>query len=108
MTCGPEHEELARRVEELLAQWNASYQESGVQCASPVMDRWLAEQQVGQEMGLLPDQECRVCGCTDADGCVEVVNGRTGTCVWVDDDLCSACAEPGRPVATVEVKADVL
>jgi hypothetical protein len=35
---------------------------------------------------------CRVCGCSDLDcsGCVE----RTGKpCHWVEDNLCSACAE---------------
>jgi hypothetical protein len=35
---------------------------------------------------------CRVCGCTDEDcrQCIE----RTGRpCYWVDDDLCSACAD---------------
>jgi len=35
---------------------------------------------------------CRVCGCTDDDcsGCIE----RTGQpCLWVKDDLCSACQE---------------
>lgn len=35
---------------------------------------------------------CRVCGCTEDDcsGCV----ARTGEpCVWVEPDLCSACAD---------------
>lgn len=32
---------------------------------------------------------CRVCGCTDAWGCDE-------GCWWVDEDLCSSCAEAGR------------
>ena len=37
-------------------------------------------------------QVCRDCGCTDDDcrGCIE----RTGEpCFWIEDDLCSACAE---------------
>lgn len=37
-------------------------------------------------------RKCRVCGCTDDDcsGCIE----RTGTpCYWVEEDLCSACAD---------------
>ncbi len=29
---------------------------------------------------------CRVCGCTDEDGC-------PGGCWWVEPDLCSRCAE---------------
>lgn len=36
---------------------------------------------------------CRKCGCTDNDcrGCIE----RTGQpCSWIEDDLCSACADP--------------
>jgi hypothetical protein len=31
-------------------------------------------------------RSCRVCGCTDAWGCVE-------GCWWVELDLCSGCAE---------------
>lgn len=41
---------------------------------------------------LFDEQRCRVCGCTDLDcsGCIE----RTGQpCYWVEEDLCSACAE---------------
>lgn len=30
------------------------------------------------------ERECRVCGCTDVDGC-------EGGCYWVEDDLCSNC-----------------
>lgn len=34
------------------------------------------------------DRKCRVCGCTELDGCMD----RTGfPCSWVADDLCSAC-----------------
>ncbi len=29
-------------------------------------------------------QTCRVCGCTDLDGCPE-------GCFWVEEDLCSEC-----------------
>jgi len=42
--------------------------------------------------GYAGERECRVCGCSDKDCrlCVE----RTGEpCRWVEDDLCSACAE---------------
>jgi len=35
-------------------------------------------------------RKCRVCGCTDQQGCV--VDGLP--CHWVADDLCSACAGP--------------
>ena len=36
-------------------------------------------------------QKCRVCGCTEDNACV---NDETGdTCYWVEDDLCSECAE---------------
>ena len=44
----------------------------------------------------LPYQVCRVCGCHDLDcsGCIE----RTGEpCSWIEDDLCSACAEGRHP-----------
>ena len=35
---------------------------------------------------------CRVCGCTEADGCPE-------GCSWVDDDLCSICASAAEAIA---------
>lgn len=36
-------------------------------------------------------RSCRVCGCTDDRACVDPVTGEP--CHWVEDDLCSACAE---------------
>lgn len=105
MTCDPVHEEFARRVEELLAQWNASYAAQGVTCASPLLDRAMAERQVAEEMGLADERECRVCGCTEENACLEP---EVGACVWVEDDLCSACADPARPVEVVTVAAEVL
>ncbi len=35
-------------------------------------------------------QECRVCGCTEDNACVNEETGET--CYWVEDDLCSECA----------------
>lgn len=32
------------------------------------------------------ERSCRICGCTQLRAC-------PGGCYWVDDDLCSACAE---------------
>lgn len=37
---------------------------------------------------LFDEQKCRVCGCTDSNACL-------GGCYWVEDDLCSKCAESG-------------
>ncbi len=34
----------------------------------------------------LPERTCRVCGCTDSRAC-------PGGCYWVQEDLCSRCAE---------------
>ena len=31
-------------------------------------------------------RKCRICGCTDEHGCV-------GGCYWIEEDLCSKCAE---------------
>lgn len=42
--------EFERRVEARLAKWAARYAEKGVQSASPLMDRVIAEQQVTDEM----------------------------------------------------------
>jgi|GEM_PF-4873137 len=36
---------------------------------------------------------CRVCGCDDLHACVDADGN---PCYWVEDDLCSACAEAGR------------
>lgn len=35
--------------------------------------------------------KCRVCGCTNWSACPDP---ETGTCWWVEEDLCSACATP--------------
>jgi len=105
--------EFEARVQAVLAGWNAGYAAAGTTCASPLLDRALAERAVAEELyGDTP--ECRVCGCTDEWGClVDVVDERTGRtelgpCEWVEADLCSACAAEFRPVAAVEVKAPVL
>lgn len=42
--------EFERRVEARLAEWQRIYDERGVACASPLMDRIVAEQQVAAEM----------------------------------------------------------
>lgn len=56
-----------------------------------VMRRWFAPGADGQPLGawtLVEEREapptCRLCGCTDLHACPE-------GCVWVTDDLCSAC-----------------
>jgi hypothetical protein len=33
-------------------------------------------------------RRCRICGCTDDHACVT----KEGSCYWVEQDLCSACA----------------
>ena len=38
------------------------------------------------EKALDAQRRCRVCGCTDSNGCIPV------SCYWVEDDLCSECA----------------
>jgi len=51
-----------------------------------------AKKEAGEESGV---RTCRECGCTDDDcsGCIE----KTGDpCCWVEEDLCSACAEAGE------------
>ena len=35
-------------------------------------------------------RRCRVCGCTDDDGCIDELTGVP--CHWVAPDLCSSCA----------------
>lgn len=51
-----------------------------------------------------PIRNCRICGCTERDctGCV----ARTGhPCYWVEEDLCSACAEPSLPEGAVRTRS---
>lgn len=38
-----------------------------------------------------PPRACRECGCTDDQACVDAISG--DPCCWVEDDLCSVCAE---------------
>jgi hypothetical protein len=45
-------------------------------------------------------QKCRVCGCTHLTPCPE-------GCYWVEDDLCSACAEAASLAAETEEAAAV-
>jgi hypothetical protein len=37
-------------------------------------------------------RRCRVCGCTD-DDCHQCIEKTGKPCYWVEEDLCSACAE---------------
>ena len=41
----------------------------------------------------IDQQVCRKCGCMDNTPCFDKV---TGTCWWVEEDLCSACATPAQ------------
>lgn len=40
----------------------------------------------------MSSKKCRVCGCTDQTACTTAA----GPCHWVEQDLCSACAEPSQ------------
>lgn len=40
--------------------------------------------------------ECRVCGCTD-DDCNQCARATGEPCSWVEEDLCSRCADEGAP-----------
>lgn len=42
-------------------------------------------QELKSRYSFLKEKKCRVCGCTDICAC-------SGGCYWVEDDLCSACA----------------
>lgn len=42
----------------------------------------------GPDLAAIDIRECRVCGCTDDDGCIE-------GCSWIGEDLCSACDAAG-------------
>ena len=40
-------------------------------------------------------RKCRICGCTDLD-CRQCINKTGEPCYWVEEDLCSACAEDAQ------------
>lgn len=46
------------------------------------------------------ERECRICGCTDLNACVDV-DGEP--CAWMDEDLCSACADLMGPQAILDI-----
>jgi hypothetical protein len=37
-------------------------------------------------------EECRFCGCTNENACVNTLTGQT--CYWVAEGICSACVPP--------------
>lgn len=39
----------------------------------------------------VPTGKCKVCGCTD-DDCRQCIESQGFPCSWVEDDLCSRCA----------------
>lgn len=41
---------------------------------------------------LWDERRCRVCGCTD-DDCSQCIERTGAPCSWVDEDLCTACAD---------------
>lgn len=41
---------------------------------------------------------CRVCACSEWDACASDLLG-TGSCHWVEHDLCSACADKAEEIA---------
>lgn len=44
---------------------------------------------------MFDERACRVCGCTD-DDCTQCVELTGQPCIWVEYDLCSACADERR------------
>jgi hypothetical protein len=52
-----------------------------------IVSAWEPEEETAQGK-----RRCRVCGCTD-DDCHQCIEKTGKPCHWVEDDLCSACAE---------------
>lgn len=55
----------------------------------------LSPEEISELAAEIFDQKrtCRVCGCTDDNAC-------PGGCYWVEDDLCSRCADEAKVAAT--------
>lgn len=52
-----------------------------------VLDRLAA---IALGMDVDPPRLCRICACSDHDGCAPAESGRS--CSWWDEDLCTGCA----------------
>ncbi len=44
-----------------------------------------------------PERACRKCGCTD-DNCQQCIERTGQPCLWVEEDLCSACAPAAQSI----------
>lgn len=69
----------------------AAARREGLDNAEGASDRTLMEDLLRRTIEhavehLVEERRCRVCGCTDEHGCDE-------GCCWVEEDLCSQCAE---------------
>lgn len=49
-------------------------------------DHFVYNREYADREPLFDERRCRVCGCTDDNAC-------PGGCYWVEDDLCSTCAD---------------
>lgn len=47
------------------------------------------------------DRTCRVCGCSEIQGCFDEKRGRP--CSWIEEDLCSSCEGPPSPEVTLDM-----
>jgi len=47
---------------------------------------------------------CNRCGCQEHDACYDE---QTGSCWWVEEDLCSACATPAEKEQAIEAMKEV-
>lgn len=47
-------------------------------------------------------RKCRICGCTD-NNCSQCIEKTGAPCHWIEDDLCSACADVYRNEDTIPV-----
>lgn len=50
-------------------------------------------------------RRCRVCGCTDLQGCVQ---GDGTACYWVEWDLCSSCWDQFDYASTITAPAELI
>ena len=50
----------------------------------------------GHETEVHLQPACRVCGCTD-DNCEQCIEAQGFPCSWVEEDLCSRCANTTEP-----------
>jgi ParB/RepB/Spo0J family partition protein len=81
-------------AEEYEALYLEAAKEVAAEALKPKEKKGAKKKNAGGKKGNDGVRKCRVCGCTD-DDCSQCVEKTGEPCHWVEEDLCSACADEG-------------